>query len=61
MTTKRKKIQPMSEAERDAKALVEQIIDQEPRLKAARSVRHQQAATSSVAQSLQTFRQRLKN
>ena len=59
MTTKRIKARPMTEAERDAKELVDRIVQEEPRLKAARSARRQET-TSSVAQSLQSFRQRLK-
>jgi hypothetical protein len=61
MTNTRNKAGKMAEAERDAKELVDQIVQQEPRLKAARNARRQQLATSSFAQSLQQFRQRLKN
>ena len=62
MTKKRSAQKATSEAQTTAKELVEQIIQQEPRLKAARNAKRMQSnGISAVEQSLQTFRQRLKD
>ena len=60
MNSQRNKTRLTSEAEKDARELIEQIVQQEPRLKAAHNARKHQVAVSSVAKSLQTFRHQLK-